>query len=454
MPVPTDTTHLSDLPSQRRQPRSARPEDNAKRRRAAPLLYASLLLGGLLATGCQQASTSNCGGGYTATENGERWLSAWGTTWESSNSFASTPSETTVRNIARVTAGGSAVRLRFFNLDPDRPVTIGAAAVGIRQSGTDATLQPGTNQPVTFDCGQPDAVIPPNTASYYSDPIALQVSNQDDVAVSLHVVGDSNPPQFGTAWNESYRRPNDSGDSTMDESGDGFGLIDGNPGQFPPGTPVRCNGCRPYALRDIEVRTTEADGVMTFLGSSSFHGANSSQDGFKRVTDLISVRIMNELPAGQRHTVVNRSISGDTLEAAFRDRMERDIWSTVGLASVVVWVTNDLAERSADAIIANYRELISEARMRGVKVFCPTWLPGAQNIPSSLNGERAMLNDWILNSGECDGVVDYNAVVEAPGGLTFQLQYNSGDSIHVNDAGHAAWAEATPVVDWIARGRR
>lgn len=453
--MPTNTPSSSAVAPEGQPPRTAFREDKAGRRRAVGFACAGALLGAsLLAAGCQQAGTHDCGAGYTATDSGERWLSAWGTTWETSNSFATTPSEPTVRNIARVTAGGSEIRLRFFNLDPDRPVMIGAAAVGIRESGTDATIQPGTNQPVTFDCGQPSAVIPPNTASYYSDPIELQVSNQDDVAVSLHVVGDNNPQQFGTAWNESYRRPNGSGDHTMDESGEGYGLIDGNPGQFPPGTPVRCNGCRPYVLRDIEVLTSEADGVMTFLGSSSFHGANSSQDGFKRVTDLISVRIANEIPAGYRHTVVNRSISGDTLEAALRDRMERDIWSTVGLASVVVWVTNDLAERSAEAIIADYEELISEARLRGVKVFCPTWLPGAQNIPSSLDGERAKLNDWILNSGACDGVVDYNAVVEAPGGFTFLPQYNSGDFIHVNDAGHAAWAEATPIADWIAQSRR
>lgn len=70
-----------------------------------------------------------------------------------------------------------------------------------------------------------------------------------------------------------------------------------------------------------------------------------------------------------------------------------------------------------------------------------------------MTGERAKLNDWILNSGECDGVADYNAEVEAPGGLTFLPQYNSGDFIHSNDAGHALWAAATPLGEWVDKAK-
>lgn len=86
-------------------------------------------------------------------------------------------------------------------------------------------------------------------------------------------------------------------------------------------------------------------------------------------------------------------------------------------------------------------------------MYCPTWIPGAQSSQANLNGERAKLNDWILNSGECDGVADYNGEVEAPGGLTFLPQYNSGDSIHSNDAGHELWAGVTPLNAWVSKGK-
>lgn len=402
-------------------------------------------------TACNNGNSTTPEGNVTNQATEAQWLAAWGTTRETSNSFSLPIGETTVRNIVRVTAGGSTLRLRFFNLNSEQAVTIGSASVGIRQPGSRATLVAGSNQPVTFDGGQTSAVLPPNTESYYSDPIELTVANQDDLAVSLYIVGEDNPLEFGTAWNESYKLPNQSGDHTMDEGDAGYGLIDGNPFQFPAGTPVRCNGCRTYVLRDVEVLTAEANGVMVFLGSSSFHGANTSQNGFKRISDLISVRILDEIPAGRRHTVVNRAISGDTLEAAYRDRMDIDIWNTVGLTSIVVWVTNDLADRSADQIIETYQQLIADAHSRNIKVYCLTWLPGALSLQASINGERSKLNDWILNSGECDGIADYNATVEAPGGLTFLPQYNGGDFVHSNDAGHAAWAEVTPISDWVQR---
>ena len=407
------------------------------------------LLASLALAGCSDSDPLSGIGGIGSQHTGQQWISAWGATKETEFSFTIAPKETTVRNIARITAGGNTVRLRFFNMDTERTVHIGAAALGIRQPGTDATLIPESNRAVTFNGGQSSAIIPPNTPSFYSDPVQIEVKNQDDLAISLYVVGSNNADEFAAAWNESYKLPNDSGDATMDESGNGFGLIDGMPFQLPPGTPVRCMGCRPYVLRDVEIITSEATGAILFLGSSSFHGANTSQNQFKRISDLISVRMLNELPAGQRHTVVNRAISGDTLEATYATRMETDVWSTQGLRSIVVWVTNDLADRTADEIIGSYRSLIADAHSRDVKVYCPTWLPGVLSLQASLNGERNKLNDWILNSGECDGVADYNAAVEAPGGLTFLPQYNGGDFIHSNDAGHALWADITPLRDWV-----
>ncbi len=419
----------------------------------------AFVLSAIVLTACNSSSSTSSNAGSTANncpsaENSSgRWLTAWGGTreTEAQQGTGPAPSDTTVRNVVRVTTGGSHVRLRFFNEDETRPIVIAAASLGIREGSSGAMLKTSSSVPITFNCGRRSAVIPPNTEALESDPIEFAVNNQDDLAISLHILGDDNPPEFSTAWNESYKLPNDSGDGTVDESGDDFVLIDDRPAQVAPGTPLICNGCRPYALHSVDVLTTEAVGVMTFLGSSSFHGYNTSQDQFRRVSDLLSVRMLNEIPFGERHTIVARAIGGDTLEAASRDRIAKDIWNTTGITSVVVWVTNDLSSRSADEVIENYRSVIAEAHQRGVNVFCPTWIPGAQSSQANFNGERAKLNDWILNSGECDGIVDYNAAVEAPGGITFLPQYNSGDSIHSNDAGHQVWADITLIAGWIAQ---
>ncbi|HEX4878801.1 MAG TPA: GDSL-type esterase/lipase family protein [Limnobacter sp.] len=390
------------------------------------------------------ASATNACMGDSRADGNKRWLSAWGVT----HVTGTAPVDTTVRNIARVTAAGSSIRVRFINLS-DQPMEIGAAAVGFRDGAVGAKLKPGSNKPLTFNCGQTGAVIPANTASFYSDALDFEVSNQDELAISLHVKGANNPGEFGATWVESYKLPDGAGDQTQVDSGAGYGLIDGQRFSSIPGLPLLCNGCTVYAVRDVEVLTAESNGAMVFLGSSSFHGYNTTQNQYRRVGDLLSQRILAELPAGQRNTIVNRGIGGDTLFAASATRLQRDVFDTVGVSSVVVWVTNDLSSKTADEIIANYRDVIAKARARNIRVYCPTWLPGAQSTQANLNGERAKLNDWILNSGECSGVADYNAAVEAPGGLTFLPQYNSGDFIHSNDAGHALWAKITPLSQWV-----
>lgn len=81
-----------------------------------------------------------------------------------------------------------------------------------------------------------------------------------------------------------------------------------------------------------------------------------------------------------------------------------------------------------------------------MRVLCPTWPPAAQSAPSTATGnERRKLNAWILNSGECDDVVDWDAVLR---GNSVSDEYDPAyfsDGIHPNPAGHAALADAVPL---------
>jgi lysophospholipase L1-like esterase len=412
---------------------------------------AGVLLAALLG-GCFSQSDPLPGGGAgtgaCGAAAGETWLSAWGGTLESGTA----PVETTVRNVGRITSDGTKIRLRFWNPGDEGPLTIGRAWVGIREGSEGAALKPGTNRPVTFGCKE-SAVIPAGTESFYSDPIDLPVAALDDVAVSLYIPGDANPGAFTSSWNESYAAPAGSGDRAADESGADFELIDGSATQPPVGVPLVCNGCMSYALRDIEVVTDTARGAVVLLGSSSLHGYNTTPNSFLRVGEQVAARIAAEIPAGQRKAIVHRGIGGDTLHNAYRTRMQREVWSTAGITDVVVWVTNDLSSKTAEAIIEDYRSLIADAHARGVSVICPTWVPGAQSGAANWNGERDALNQWILESGECDAITDWGRQIENPADShTYSPLYFS-DGIHTNDAGHTLWADSTDVAEWVSLGR-
>ena len=86
-----------------------------------------------------------------------RWIATW-----AASQFAGPPrppadsvdrvptiANRTIREIVRVSAGGSRVRIRLTNQGGDRPLVIGSAHVALRTSG--AAIDPATDRPITFN---------------------------------------------------------------------------------------------------------------------------------------------------------------------------------------------------------------------------------------------------------------------------------------------------------------
>src|ERR1700686_3856767 len=121
---------------------------------------------------------------FAQTESG--WTTGWGTSQQALG--PARVSNATLRLIARVTAPGDAIRLRFDNTFGTAPVTFGRVSAGPRQSANNpASISPGLLVPVTF-AGQSSVTIAPG-GSATSDPVALRVDAQEDVAVSVHIPG-------------------------------------------------------------------------------------------------------------------------------------------------------------------------------------------------------------------------------------------------------------------------
>jgi lysophospholipase L1-like esterase len=113
----------------------------------------------------------------------------------------------------------------------------------------------------------------------------------------------------------------------------------------------------------------------------------------------------------------------------------------------------------AESIIAGYRQLISWAHQKGIRIIGTTNPPfensfldlGPSGPPITFytpqkESMRQKVNAWILSSGEFDGVVDLDAVVRDPSHPTQLLpNYDSGDHLHPNNAGCRAEADAIPL---------
>ena len=108
---------------------------------------------------------------------------------------------------------------------------------------------------------------------------------------------------------------------------------------------------------------------------------------------------------------------------------------------------------TAGQIIDGFRALIRAAHARGIRVVGATILPFKADYESSADFEKAeavrqTVNNWILSSGQYDAVADFAGAVADPADPQ-QLNpvYNSGDSLHPNDAGYQAIAAAINLSD-------
>ena len=145
------------------------------------------------------------------------WVTAWGTSQQGLGNSKIT--NATIRIIARVTIPGESVRVRLDNTFGPVPVTFGKASVAPRIRGP--ALAAGMVKPLTF--GGKDSVTIPAGGSVVSDPAALHVEAQQDLAVSLFVAAaDAQPSQHTNAYVTSYLTDNGGGDQTASEDGRRF----------------------------------------------------------------------------------------------------------------------------------------------------------------------------------------------------------------------------------------
>jgi lysophospholipase L1-like esterase len=159
--------------------------------------------------------------------------------------------------------------------------------------------------------------------------------------------------------------------------------------------------------------------------------------------------VLNEGIAGNR--VLNDIIGSNALA-----RFDRDVLVQTGVTHVIVLEgLNDIGfpafgfpAATAAEIIAGHKQLIERARARGLKIFGGTLtafegtiIPGYFTPRGEVT--RQAVNQWIRTSEAYDAVIDFDAAVRDPGHPTRLLPlYDSGDHLHLSDAGQQAMAEA------------
>ncbi|MEU3747903.1 MULTISPECIES: SGNH/GDSL hydrolase family protein [Streptomyces] len=380
---------------------------------------------------------------------GPSWRAAWAASPQSPTApFTANWSQQgfenhTVRQVVRVTTGGTRARIELTNRYGSTPLRITGATVARTAEG--GAVRPGSVRPLRFD-GRASVTIPAG-GTLLSDAANLPVEAFGSLTVTLYLAEKTGPATFHHFSSAtSYRADGDHrGDLT--------------------GTAFRETSASWYFLSGVEVTggrdTGRRNGVVTF-GDSITDGVGSKLDANGRYPDELAERLAE---SGRPRAVVNHGIAGnqvvnDTTWAGERalKRFRQDVLTEPGVRTVIVLEgINDIGgstatfpapptpDVSAAQLIAGHRTLIREAHAKGLKVVGATLTPikGSFYDTPANEAKREAVNDWIRTSGAYDAVVDFDRAVADPTDPDRILPaYDSGDGLHPNDAGYEAMAEA------------
>jgi lysophospholipase L1-like esterase len=352
----------------------------------------------------------------------------------------------TVRQVSRVSIGGPRIRVLFSNEYGEKSVTVGEAHIAL--AGTGPAIVAGTDHALTFG-GHTAVTIPPG-APLLSDPVELEVPPLGSLAVSLFL------PEVTpvTTWH------NDARQTAFVVSGNKVGETD-----FKPDASVTA---RVFVSEILVDASPDARAIVTF-GDSITDGDGSTVDANHRWPDFLAARLAEA--GGRQVGVVNAGISGDRL---LKDRMgvnalarfEHDALNVPGVDAVVVMIgindigwpggvlaPNDPPVSIAD-LITGYRQLIARAHARNLRIFGATLTPFEDTFKGVVppldyfyNPEkektRQAVNQWIRESKEFDGVIDFDELARDPARPThIKAGFESKDNLHPGDGGYKAMADS------------
>jgi len=381
------------------------------------------------------------------------WIATWATSPQSGTPDPREPllniDNQTVRERVRASIGGSQIRLRFSNEFGSSPLLIGAATVAIPKDVS--TIKEESIRNVTFE-GRNSIEIPAG-APVLSDPISLQLTPGAEISISIYFPNRLTTPTLH-AFAFKHAVVSQHGDFTHERKIDPAALSTAS-----------------ILVTAVLVPAQPSNRLVVAFGDSISDGDGSTVDADNNYPNNL-IRRIAKTSNGSTLAVVNEGIVGNRL---LRDseifgvsalaRFDRDALVLPGVTHIVLlegindigfvgakmdgqYLADPAETRSAQDIIDAYRQLISRAHARGIKVIGATITPcEGVDIPGYYSDAketvRETVNKWIRTGGAFDGMIDFDAVVRDPDHPTRLLpKFASKDHLHPNDTGYKAMADS------------
>jgi lysophospholipase L1-like esterase len=337
--------------------------------------------------------------------------------------------DNTLRQIVRVSIGGSELRLRLSNEYGTAPVTLNA--VHVAKAMTGATIDPSTNVALTF-AGSESVTIPAQQ-TVTSDPFQFSLAPLSTLAISIAFGAQSgdvtgHPGSRTTSYLQSGNHV--SAASISEASTDHW-----------------------YIISNIDVLADSATRAIAILGDSITDGRGSTTNGNNRWPDVLADRLQADM-ARQNMAVLNLGIGGNKLVGTGGlgptgvSRFQSQVLGQAGVRWVVVLEgINDIGGGTpASQLVAAYEQLIEQAHAAGLLIYGVPILPFAGNTYDTGDNQtdRTQANDFIRAAGNFDAYLPLDEAVSdgnMPPGIPTDLDYQD-DRLHLNPMGLAALANA------------
>jgi len=371
-----------------------------------------------------------------AAKNKTHWVATWATSAQPGDASNVPPApaftDSTLRQIVRVSIGGKQIRVRFSNAYGTTGLTIPSAHVAL-SAGLSA-IKPGTDKALTFH-GNSSVTIPPG-AVHYSDPIDFDLAPLSDLVVTIRLNG--SPEPFTTHPASHATSYFHAGDAVSAEDMPTWVYVD-----------------HWYFLNGVEVLADKSAGAIVTLGDSITDGSKSTTNANNRWPDELARRLQANKKT-HNVAILNEGIGGNRLihDRAAQNalaRFDRDVLAQNGVRWLIVLEgVNDLGTRvsakehneqaaTADDLIAAYEQIIFRAHAHNIRVYGATILPyeGAFYFTPDGEADRQKLNQWIRTSGHFDAFIDLDAATrDAKNPAHLSEAADSGDHLHPADGGY------------------
>lgn len=362
----------------------------------------------------------------------QKWVGTWASAQQGlspdRNEYPPEPglANNTLRQIVRISKGGTQLRFEFSNEYGKEPLEIIGAHIAKLVNVGDSLIDTSTERALIFQGSESITILPGQMA--VSDPIEFPVKDLERIAIttSFGQVPINITSHTGARTTTFLMRGNHVSDVSM---------------------PISTQFIHWYFISGIDVMANDNTKAIAILGDSITDGYGVTTNADNRWTDTFAERLLAN-PSTAHRTVLNQGIGGNSifggLGPAARNRFKRDILDQDGVGYVIIFTgVNDIgygnSPNLAKQMIDEYIKFAELAHEAGIKVYGGTITPfgGNSGYYSQLREQiRQEVNDWIRTNEYFDGVIDFDAALrDTVNPVLLAREYNN-DGLHPSLEGY------------------